>query len=227
MKIIKLILRKIKRLANKIFGTKTDEFYWKFRHIFDKGWAENYISEKSINNPHRKFLIERILNYFPFENVLEIGCASCPNLYLLAKRFSEAKFYGIDISKKAIETGRGFFKKENIKNVFLEVGEAEKLNKFSDKSIDIIFTDAALIYLGTDKINLAIKEMLRVAKKAIILHEQHNELPSSAYKDLWIHNYKNLFGKFIPEEKIKIDKISEKLLKDGWGELDYIIEIKL
>jgi len=227
MKIIKLILRKIKRLANKIFGTKTDEFYWKFRHMFDKGWAENYISEKSIDNPHRKFLIEKILNYFPFENVLEIGCASGPNLYILAKKFPGVKFYGIDISKKAIKTGRDFFKKENMENVFLEIGEAEKLNKFSDKSIDIIFTDAVLIYLGMDKINLAIKEMLRVAKKAIILHEQHNELSPSIYQDRWIHNYKNLFGKFIPKEKIRIDKISKKLSKEGWGELDYIIEVKL
>ena len=183
MRIKKIILRQIKRSANKIFGTKIDELYWKFRHIFDKKWAESYISKESINHPHRKFLIDIISNYFPFESVLEIGCASGPNLYLLAKKFPKTKFYGIDISEKAIETGRDYFKKERIENVFLESGRAEDLKKFPDKSINLIFTDATLIYEGPDKIESIIKEMIRVAKKSIILCEQHTESSSIFYKD--------------------------------------------
>src|SRR4030042_430657 len=102
----KKFLRLIKRSANKIFGTKVDELFWKFRNIFDRKWPENYISRESINHPHRKFLIDKISVYYPFENILEIGCASGPNLYLLAKKFPEIKLYGIDISKKAIEVGK-------------------------------------------------------------------------------------------------------------------------
>ena len=227
MKTIKLVLRKIKRLANKIFGTKIDEFYWKFRHIFDKKWAESYISDKSINHPHRKFLTEKISNYAPFENVLEIGCASGPNLYLLAKKFPETKFYGIDISEKAIRTGQKYFEKENVKNVFLETGKIDDIKNLQDKSIDLIFTDAALIYIGPDKINFVIEEMLRITKKAIILCEQHKNYEPSFYKDHWIHNYYLLFGKFLPKEKIKFTKISPEIWNGDWEKIGYIIEVIL
>ncbi|MBA4320653.1 MAG: hypothetical protein C0412_19850 [Flavobacterium sp.] len=227
MAITKSTLRKIKRLANKIFGTKIDELFWEFRHIFDRKWPESYISKEAINHPHRKFLIDIISKYYSFDTVLEIGCASGPNLYLLAKKFPETKFYGIDISKKAIKIGRDFFKKENTNNVFLETGKAENLKRFQDKNIDIIFTDATLIYEGPDKIDLAVKEIFRVAKKVIILCEQHSDSTSSFYKDHWIHNYRSLFSNFIPEEKIKITKLSVDIWDGDWGKLGYIIEVNL
>jgi len=227
MAVAKLILRKIKRLARKIFGTQVDELYWRFRHIFDKKWVESYISEESINHPHRKFLIDIISKYSPFENVLEIGCASGPNLYLLAKKFPDLEFYGIDISKKAIEVGKNFFKKENINNVFLYSGKVEGLKRFKDKSIDIIFTDAVLIYEGPDKISQIIKEMLRVVKKAIILCEWHSDSPKSVYKYHWIHNYKSLFSQFIPGQKVRITKLPKNLWEEDWRELGYFIEVIL
>lgn len=220
---MKKLLRRIKRLANKIFGTKIDELYWEFRHVFDKKWAESYISEESINHPHRKFLIEKISNYFPLESVLEIGCASGPNLYLLAKKFPGAEFYGIDISRKAIEIGKDFFKKEKINNVFLNIGKADKLKKFKDKSIDLIFTDATLIYLAPDKISRVIKEMLRVAKKAIILNEWHSNSPQSFYDGHWLHNYKVLFNKFVEKAKINFTKLPE----EKWTKYGYLVEIKI
>lgn len=224
---LKPVLRKFKRLANKIFGTRIDELYWKFRHIFDRKWAESYISKESINHPHRQLLIDRISTHYPFESILEIGCASGPNLYLLAKRFPEIKFYGIDISKKAIETGQRYFKKEKINNVFLEAGKAEELKQFHDKSIDIIFTDATLIYEGPDKIDFIIKEMLRITKKAIILCEQYNDSYSLFYKDHWIHNYRLLFKKYFSEEKIRLIKIPQNLWEGDWAKLGYIIEVTL
>jgi len=227
MIITKLPLKTIKRLANKIFGSKIDGPSWKFRHLLDKKWSESYISKQSIYNPFRKFFIEKISAYFPFDNALEIGCASGPNLYLLAQKIPQAKFYGIDISKKAIETGKKFFTKENIKNVFLEAGKAENLKKIQDKSIDIIFTNAVLVCIGPDKIDSVIKEILRVAKKAIIFCEWHTDSPKSLYIDYWAHNYKLLLTQFVSDKKIKITKIPESLWGGTWGKLGYIIEVIL
>jgi len=223
----KLPLRKIKRLANRIFGSKMDELFWKFRHLFDRKWSENYISQQSIHSPFRKFFVEKISTYFPFDSVLEIGCASGPNLYLLAKKLPQAKFYGIDISKKAIEIGQEYFRKENIQNVFLETRKAENLKKFQDKSIDIIFTDAVLVCIDPDKIDSVIKEIFRVAKKAIIFCEWHSDSPKSLYIDHWAHNYKLLLSGFVSNEKIKFTKIPETLWGGTWGQLGYIIEVIL
>jgi len=224
---MKKFLRKAKRLAVKIFGSRIDELFWKFRHFFDKSWVERYISEESINHPHRKLLIETISKYYPFESVLEIGCASGPNLYLLAKKFPEVKFYGIDISKKAIERGKKKFNEEKISNVILESGNPSGLKKFFNKSIDIVFSDACLIFIDPKKINSVIEEMFMIAKKAIIMCEQHTDSPDSFYTDNWIHNYKLLFGKFVSSEKIKFTKIPEGIWGGDWGKFGYIIEITL
>jgi len=221
------ILRKIKRVANKILGTRTDEIYWRTRHVFDDSWAKSYISEGSINHPHRKLLIDKISEYVPLESVLEVGCASGPNLYLLAKKFPGAKLYGTDISKDAIKVGKEFFRKQNIKNVFLGSRKAEDLSGFQDKSIDIVFTDAVLIYEGPEKIESVIKEIIRVAKKAIIICEQHHDFSSSVYRDNWIHNYKVLFDKFISGGRVKIKKIPPEVWSGNWGKLGYIIEVAL
>jgi ubiquinone/menaquinone biosynthesis C-methylase UbiE len=207
---IKLILRKIKRLAVKFFGSKVDELFWKFRHFFDKSWAESYISKESINHPHRKILIDTISKYYPFDSALEIGCASGPNLYLLAKKFPEVKLYRIDISKKAIEIGKKKFNEEKISNVILETGNPTNLKRFPNKSIDIIFSDACLIYINPKKINSVVEEMVRIAKKAIILCEQHSNSSDVYYKDHWLYNYKSLFNSFIPEKKSNLQKFQKK-----------------
>ena len=224
---MKKLLRQIKRSMNGILGTKADEIFWGFRHLFDRSWAEKYISEESIYHPHRKILIEKVSSYLPFESVLEVGCSSGPNLYLLAKRFPEVQLYGLDINKKAIKTGQKFFQKERISNVFLRWGKVDNLQNFQAKSIDIIISDATLIYAGPDRINQVIKEMLRTARKALILCEQHSELSPSLYKDRWIHNYKFLFQKFVPSERIKITKFLPGLWVGDWEKFGHIIEVVL
>jgi len=223
---MKKLLRNTKRLLDKTFGSKTDEMYWRFRHVFgSRKWAEKYLSEASLNHPHRKFIIDKIAGCAPLKTILEIGCASGPNVYLLAKKFPEVKLYGIDISKKAVETGNKLLKKESISNVKLYAGKADELGQFPDKSFDIVFTDATLIYIDPDKINKVIGEMLRVARKAVILNEWHKETPESFYNDHWVHNYKSLFKQFIPEDKIKFTKLPENLWDRNWSEYGYIIEI--
>ena len=221
------ILRKIKNFADKLPGNKSNELFWKFRHFLDRSnWPEKYVSEESLNHPHRKLLMDAILKYAPFENILEIGRASGPNLYLLALKFPEAKIYGSDISKNAIGFGKKWFAQKNIKNVEFFTSYAESsFKEFSDKSIDIIFSDAALIYLNPKKITETLKEMLRVGRKALIFIEQHTESSSPILDNHWIHNYKNLLKKFIPEEKIKLTKIPENIWAGKWAKYGYIIEV--
>jgi len=225
---MKNFLRSIKKVIDRTFGTKVDETYWRFRHIFTRKWAEGYISESSINHHHRQFLIEKIAVYAPFKTILEIGCASGPNLYLLQKKFPEVEFFGIDISRHAIKTGEEWFRKNRIKNIKLSEGRVDDLKKFPSKSIDIIFTDAVLIYIGPDKIIKVIEEMMRVGKKAIILNERHDDSSLFSYKDHWTYNYKALFSRFVDEKKIKISKFPPDLWSiEGWKEYGAVVEVNL
>lgn len=217
------LLRTAKRIANKLFGTKSDLIFWRFRHFFDRKWSESYISEASFGHPHRQLLVEKIISYKP-KNVLEVGCASGPNLVLLSKKIPDAKLEGIDVSPKAIETGRKYLESRNIENVELKIGDALNLEIFSDKTFDVVFTDAALIYVDKSKIEGVLKELTRIAKKAVVLNEWHTNEKDSLYRDHWIHNYKDLFEKLSPNAQVKSTKISEEVWPGDWSKYGYIVE---
>ena len=223
----KSTLRLIKRLLDKTLGTKADELYWHFRHFLNKNWAKSYISESAINHPSRQLLIQAITKHIPLKSVLEIGCASGPNLYLLSKKLPSTKLYGIDISKKATEFGTDWFNKKGITNVVLSYGKADNLNSFSDKSVDVVFTDATLIYIGPDKIDAVVKEMMRVARKAIVLIERLSEENYSYQLDHWAYNWENLFNKYDEVEKYSLTKITDEIWSGDWAHNGYLIEVSI
>lgn len=131
---MKKLLRKIKRILDKTLGTKTDEIYWRFRHFLDRKWAENYLIENA-NHPSKQLLIETITKYAPLRSVLEVGCASGPNLYALSKKFPDARFFGIDISKKAVEVGTAWISDKKIKTLSYSREKPMNLGDFPTKAL--------------------------------------------------------------------------------------------
>lgn len=220
---MKRMLRNAKRALDQALGTVSDEWYWRLRHIFGKkGWAESYLSPESLESKERKKFIEMLAAHGPIASALEIGCASGPNLVLLARAFPEAKLYGTDISGHAIAYGKRWLAEHNMPNITLETKRAEDLSGFADKSIDIIFTNAALFYVGPDKIGQAVHEMLRVAKKAIVLLEWNTEEAESLYADHWAHNWKKLFAD-AGKDTVRLTKMEP----DPWGVFGYYIEVPI
>ena len=118
----------------------------------------------------------------------------------------------------------------------LEIGQNNKLlchlpddlKYFKNKSFDVIFTDAVLIYIGKDKIRKIISEMQRIAKKAIILVEFHYEQENILgfyEKGFWVRNYRKLFQ--LLNLKTRIVKIPPNAWGGNWEERGFIIEVKL
>ena len=212
-------------MANRVLGTRFNEMIWRFRHVYKRGWAESYI--QSFSHPHRQLLAKKISSDEPFTDVLEIGCASGPNLYLLAKKFPHAHFVGVDINPEAVKQGNIFFKRQGVRNVSLLVGKADDLGKFSDRSFDIVFTDAVLMYIGPDKIRKVAAEIERVVRKAILLVEHHSEQESDlgSYKEKWwLRDYAKLFQPF--SNQINVTRITSETWGGNWAKFGYIIEIK-
>ncbi|MGQ9460516.1 MAG: class I SAM-dependent methyltransferase [Candidatus Bathyarchaeaceae archaeon] len=173
--------------------------------------------------------MDRISKFSPL-SILEVGCNCGPNLYLLAKRFPDAEIRGIDINSVAVQKGNEWFAQEGISNVKLFVGKADDLRQFQDRSFDVVFTDAVLIYIGPDKIKKVIGEMLRVARKALIFLEWHGfnskSNPLGIYVGHWMRDYVTLLKEFIPEKKIKAIKMPEELWPDkNWQRWGAIIEV--
>lgn len=216
---------KLQSLRTKILGTK----------LLEKVWQEkDFDLEKELNNlnyPHRQLLVEKISSFEP-ESILEIGCGYGPNLFLLKKKLPNAKIKGIDIRKNAVEEGKKFLNQNRIFNVELLVKKADELISFEDKSFDIVFTDATLMCIGPDKIKKIVEEIMRIAKKGIILIEWHmlNQKKDiyDAHIGVWKRDYLSLLKEFVPKEKIILSKITPELRPDkNWQKFGYIIEVKL
>lgn len=60
------------------------------------------------------------------DNILEIGCGTGRNLAILAKKYPESNFFGLDASAAMIETAEGKIKSKSLSNVFLKVALADK-----------------------------------------------------------------------------------------------------
>lgn len=205
------------------------ERYWSNRrsgkdwHGQQRNWIDGYWNSRG--HTHRKLLVDTIANYYP-QTVLEIGCASAPNLALLTERLPKAKLVGMDINEHALNRARYEFALNP--NVTLHYGKADQMG-FADKYFDVTFTDAMMIYIGKDKIAEVMGNIDRTTKKAIIFLERHmiGVGWEGYYKDgLWYRDYVALANKFFPNAEVKLTKITKDVWKE-WSEYGYIVEIKL
>jgi len=222
-------------LEMRLLGTRLEERRWATRHL-RKGndwgnekndWIKAYWDSR--NHSHRSFLIARISKFSP-SSILEIGSNCGPNLYILARKFPNAEMKGIDINSMAVQKGNEWFTQEKISNVKLFVGKADDLRQFPDKSFDVVFTDAVLIYIGPDKIKNAVKEMLRVTRKALVFLEWHgfNSIsnPLGVYAGHWVREYTTLLKEFVPLGKIEVVKLPKDLWPDqNWQRWGAVIEV--
>jgi ubiquinone/menaquinone biosynthesis C-methylase UbiE len=239
-----LALRPV-HLKEIFIGTRAREKQWAERHLrrgndwqntshagSPDEWVLSYWDSRQ--HPHRQFLIDRIAAYYPFSSVLEIGCNCAPNLYLLAKKYPAAALTGIDINPVAIDKGREMLAAEGITNVTLLVAKADELERFADKSFDVVFTDATLIYIGPDKIDRVFDHLLRITRKALVLLEMQPGVNSkksdaSVYKlGLWLRDYQALLQKYLPAERMRVSPVTKEMWPEPeWLEAGAIIEADL
>jgi ubiquinone/menaquinone biosynthesis C-methylase UbiE len=231
-------------LKELIVGTKAREKEWATRHLregerrrddWGEGsgdWIKGYWNSQ--NHSHRPFLIEKISSFSPISSILEIGCNCGPNLYLLAKKFPDAEIRGIDINPMAVQKGNEWLAQEGISNVKLLAGKADELEQFRDKSFDVVFTDAVLIYVGPDKIKEVMKGMIRIARRALILVEwhcfepQHKDPNGSGvyHHGSWKRDYVALLNQFVRAEQIRVTRIPEDIWPDkNWETLGAVVEV--
>jgi len=170
------------------------------------------------SHPHRQELLKE-LKKLEFDSLLEIGCSYAPNLSLIKKEYPNVKLAGIDINRDAIL--RAILRVEGAQ---LIVGDVNDL-PFKDKSFDIVLSDGVLVYVSPEEIDKVKSEMLRVARKAIILVEFHSEgldKKGEISFSHWGRNYKELFKEY----EVEITKITN-WTERNWDTTGFIVIIKL
>lgn len=207
----------------RLLGTRYNEEDWASRQ-----GTNSYMT--TLDQPHRDLLIKIIEKHQP-TSALEVGSNSGPNLVRLAQSNPDGRFVGIDVSSSAIDAGKKNLRDKNLKNIELMLGKADDLSDYPDGSFDVVFTDAVLIYIGKDKIDKVRNEMLRVAKKAIVLVEWHdpNANPKGTFiykRGYWKRNYVSLFDGQEGVARIDLTKITRDQWDDDcWSSLGYVIEV--
>lgn len=146
--------------------------------LWERKWARRGEKEvrkgfSNADHPHRHWLMEQFDALYPFSSVLEIGCGYGPNVLLLATRFPDIEVQGFDINPISVREGNAWLAERGIKRARLIRGNADELSQFADGAIDVIFTDAVLLYIGLDKIKQVIAGMKRISRKALLLTELH------------------------------------------------------
>lgn len=195
----------------RLFGTKHHEKAWRKKGVETFYWD-------SRDHPHRKKLIDIVAEFEP-DSILEIGCNSGPNVFLLANRFPDAKVQGFDINEGAIEEGKRLLSSSGIKNATLSIASFELLAELPDASFDVLLTDAVLIYAGKDRIVDLAKNMARVARKGIVMVEFHDDgigpegeiLVRTGY---WYRDYFALMRTIDPSISVRLVKID----RDTWDD---------
>ena len=217
----------LRRWEARLLGERAQERWWARRKI-----AEGYWNNRE--HPSKEFLVGRIAAFSPIHSILEVGCASGPNLYLIAREFPNAEVWGIDINTAAIKYGNEQFAKEGMLNVKLLAGKADELGQFQDRSFDIVFTNALLTHISPDKIKEIMEGMVRITRRALLLMEWHSfetlHRDHMAGAHSWIRDYVALLKQFIREDQIKVIKIPEGVWPSkgwqrfGWQRFGAVIE---
>jgi len=148
------------------------------------------------------------------------------------KKFPEAELVGVDINIGSVENGNEWLKREDVLNIKLLVGKADDLESFSDKSFDIVLTDAVLMYIGPDKIRRVMKNMVRIARRGLIIIEWHSfdsQNPLGVYERHWRRNYEVLLNELIPGKNVNIIKLPNGggFNDEMWTNWGALIEAKL
>ena len=180
--------------------------FWRFRHLWDRNWTQGYTSKEALEHPHRKMILEAVARCEPFDTLLEYGCGPGANLSLLAEKYPEAAFVGLDISEVAL---REAIKRPNI------LYRKEWPSGFD---FDIFLTDASLIYCRNIQFT---SRAIRRHCNAYIGCEWHSDNGPFIDEGHWVHNYRKLFP------GCKITKIPKEVWPGGgWEKYGSIVEWK-
>lgn len=210
-------------------STKQHKDYWKDRKI---NWSQSYlygidpVSNKPMwNHPHRDMIVQA-LKSFNWFSLWEAGCGPGPNLMKIISVFKDKQVGGSDVSEDAIELARktfvgGLFHVESVEDMLL-----------SDNSVDVMLTDATLLYIGPRKIDKAIHELVRSARSHLVLCELHS---NNWWKRLLyrfktgynVYNYRKLLSKHGCYD-IRAFKIPKEVWPgEPWQKFGHIIIAKI
>lgn len=160
-------------------GYKPQEFWDKWSKTFqDDPW------QRTIHKQHA-WMLQKVKNAKP-RSILEVGCGFGRNIrFLIENGINPAIITGVDISPKMLQQAKKYI---NNSHVHLRIAKAEKL-PFEDATFDMLIIHGVFMHISDKNISFALKECIRVAKRALIIVEQNYKVDNEY---TFMHDYKTL-----------------------------------
>ncbi len=166
------------RLTPRRVEKKYDAMAGKYIHINIKDnerrgvyWIDGRLQEVRRVEFERRFLDEHAeaLGRHRFGSLLEVGAGELTTLTGIAERIGDRRAYhGIDLSFRRIHRGARYFAARNL-DIVAARASALAL-PYGDNSFDVVFSSHCLEHIPAH-FPLAIDEMIRVARRAVLLFE--------------------------------------------------------
>jgi SAM-dependent methyltransferase len=193
-----------------------------------------------IAGSERAEFAEALVEGYPFNSVLELGTGYAQNLTVLAKQLPQVDFLGIDSSESCIKSGKAFLAEREFKNIRLLCAPASSLKDYEDDSFDVVVSCAFMLYVEPSEIEELVCQMFRVAKKRIVVLEQHRSaegeeahlgdyaLRLEGSAGYWVRDYEKLFLRYTDNARLKSWKIpAPRWTIEQWKQLAHLFVIDL
>lgn len=218
-------------MSRSLLGSVIDEY--RFRH---RDSADVHLGFSNLTLPHREWFADRILmgldaNQGKPLHLVEVGCGWGPNLAVLARRAPMLGLVGVDISPTSILEGQKRLTELGLSEITLVEMQGDDLSSFANAYADVVFTDAMLLYVGPDKINRVVREMLRVASSRLVMLEMHDQGATDQgrhTRDGWVRDYAALLGPLVGDAAVRLERMPPELRAAGrWPKYGTLIEVDL
>lgn len=161
---------------------------YKPRQFWDS-WSKTFMEDEwQIRiHPQHVWIKEKIVSG-EYKTILEVGCGFGRNIkFLIESGVSPKNITGADISSEMIKKAKKYI---GLRGISLKTSDVTNMS-FHDSEFDVILSHGVLMHVSPQLIHQALDEMIRVAKKGIVIIEQNY----GGNEYTFIHNYKKLFQK--------------------------------
>jgi S-adenosylmethionine-diacylgycerolhomoserine-N-methlytransferase len=168
------------------------------------------------------------------ENILEVGCGTARNLKILAKKYPQANFFGLDASSEMLKTAEE--KTANLQNINLKVALADNFNYKQtfglDKQFDTIYFSYSISMIPPWKESIAnaLENLKQGGSFYIVDFYDQKDLPAFFQKLLqgWLRQFHVQFwGDLMPHlESLEAQGLGKLKVTPLYKRYSFIAEFK-
>lgn len=179
------------------FRTGAIKWWWRYRHFLDGSYREAPPLDDAVA-PHRHQLWS-LISPLSATSLIEVGCGDGGNLALFASHSQQMRLWAVDVNPLALGIAEQRVRRQGGATGEFRVAPANHL-PMPSSCVDIALSDAVFMYLPQSVATAALREMRRVARKAIIVHTfaDMSLAESAVIGGNWVHNIPVLILRAIP-----------------------------